>query len=81
MHFEYNNDHQKYKMNGQELMVTEEEVDTGVKVTKNLKPRLSKQYWDSYAEPSPTSPIPSDLKVYVLGLRVHLYNAEGPKRV
>ena len=38
MHFEYNNDHQKYKMNGQELMVTEEEVDTGVKVTKNLKP-------------------------------------------
>ncbi len=56
MHFEYNNDHQKYKMNGQELMVTEEEVDTGVKVTKNLKPRLSKQCWDSYAEPSPTSP-------------------------
>jgi ribonuclease P/MRP protein subunit RPP40 len=38
MHFGRNNVHQKYTMNGQELMVTEEEVDIGVKVTKNLKP-------------------------------------------
>jgi hypothetical protein len=38
MHFGHNNVHQKYWMNGQELMVIEEEVDIGVKVTKNLKP-------------------------------------------
>jgi ribonuclease P/MRP protein subunit RPP40 len=38
MHFGHNNVHQKYTMNGQELMVTEEEVNIGVKVTKKLKP-------------------------------------------
>jgi len=38
MHFGHNNVQQKYWMNGQELTVTEEEVDIGVKVTKNLKP-------------------------------------------
>ena len=34
MHFGHNNVQQKYWMNGQELTVTEEEVDIGVKVTK-----------------------------------------------
>jgi hypothetical protein len=38
MHFGHNNVQQKYTMNGQELIVTEEEVDIGVKVIKNLKP-------------------------------------------
>ena len=53
VHFEHNNDHKKYKMNGQELMVTE--VDTGVKVTKEPEAsRRPRQCWDSYAEPSPT---------------------------
>jgi hypothetical protein len=38
MHFGHNNVHQKYTMNGQELMVTEGEMDIGGKLTKNLKP-------------------------------------------
>ena len=38
MHFGHRNLRHKYKMNGQELQETEEEVDIGVMVTKDLKP-------------------------------------------
>ncbi len=38
MHFGHRNLRPKYKMNGQELQETEEEVDIGVMVTKDLKP-------------------------------------------
>ncbi len=62
MHFGHNNVQQKYSMNGQELMVTEEKVDIGVKVTKNLKPagqcqkaaRQHRQCWVNCHEPSHT---------------------------
>ena len=39
MHISPKNPRHKYKMNGEELMVTEEERDIGVTVTSNLKPR------------------------------------------
>ena len=38
MHIGPKNPRHKYEMNGEELMVTEEERDIGVTVTSNLKP-------------------------------------------
>jgi hypothetical protein len=52
MHFGHRNLRHKYKMNGQELQETEEEVDIGVMVTKDLKP-VSESGKDSADGPGP----------------------------